>query len=73
VALTESSPIAMKFVVTVFGIQFVPLPQFLDNIIKQLKIQATFLGSFVTFLVDIGKFYMLGHSSSALFKSSMLS
>ena len=32
-ALTKPRPISMEFVVTVFGIQLVPLPQFIDNII----------------------------------------
>ena len=42
-ALAKSRPIPMEFVVTVFGIQLVPLSQFLDNIIQQLEVQAAFL------------------------------
>ena len=72
-AFAKSSPIPMEFVVTVFGIQLVPLSQFLDNIIQELEIQAAFFGTLVTFLISGGKFDAIGHSSNAFFKSSMLS
>ena len=32
-ALAKPRPISVEFVVTVFGIQLVSLPQFIDNII----------------------------------------
>ena len=72
-AFAKSSPIPMEFVVTVFGIQLVPLSQFLDNIIQELEIQAAFFGTLVTFLISGGEFDPIDHSSNAFFKSSMLS
>ena len=71
--LAKSLPIAMKCMVTVFVIQLVPMSQCFDNIIQQLEIQATFLGTLVTFLINVGELDVIGHSSNALFKSSMLS
>ena len=72
-AFAKSSPIPMEFVVTVFGIQLVPLSQFLDNIIQKLEVQAAFFGTLVTFLISGGEFDAIGHSSNTIFKSSMLS
>ena len=72
-ALAKSRPPPMEFVVTVFGIQLVSLSQFLDNIIQKLEVQAAFFGTFVTFLIGVGEFDVIGHSSNALFKSSILS
>lgn len=51
----------------------VPLSQCFDKIIQQLEIQATFLGTLVTFLINVGELDVIGHSSNAFFKSSMLS
>ena len=72
-ALAKSLPIAMKCMVTVFGIQLVSLSQFLDNTIQKLEVQAAFFGTFVTFLINGGEFDAIGYSSNAFFKSSMLS
>ena len=72
-ALAKSRPPPMEFVVTVFGIQLVSLSQFLDNIIQKLEVQAAFFGTLVTFLISGGELDVIGHSSNAIFKSSMLS